>query len=120
VRGRAGAWASLVPILDGYGLHARACECARCAAGYGPTEADREAARAAHARAIAPKGSAAAKEAAEKRKAEALEAGRARVGRAVEATRDYLARPMPAPLTEDQLREIALLRRLSFGVTRRR
>jgi hypothetical protein len=42
------------------------------------------------------------------------------VGRAVEATRDYLARPMPAPLTEDQLREIALLRRLSFGVTRRR
>lgn len=33
------------PVLDKYGLHAEACECARCHIGYRPTPAERDRAR---------------------------------------------------------------------------
>lgn len=59
------------PKIDAFGLHAVECECARCAAGFRPTDAQRAQAKAAHARAAAAKGRAAQEVARDEKRAHA-------------------------------------------------
>lgn len=104
------------PVYDRYGLHAEACECARCGTGFAPTHGDRMRARAAWERTEARK----------KREADRQAKGlgptktQARNAADEAATIETLKRmaaPVERPATPEELAE---LRRQFPALTRRK
>lgn len=106
------------PKFDATGLHAHECECARCALGFRPTIAQRDAARRALARRQAEKASAAAASALDVRKEKKAEDRRAWfASRAAETDRELekFRGPVVVP-PADELRAL----REAFGLQTKR
>jgi hypothetical protein len=112
------------PKFDRYGLHAEACECARCLLGFRPTMSNRWAARAAWERAEAKRlaeKEAAEKSAASKRPKKATVPLWERHEAERKQTEESIARmaaPVVRPATDEELAE--LKKEFGFKTTTRR